>query len=244
MLIFSEQEKQAFGLSEKMLIAYRQDDRDFLLHEDMLDAFKHLQADAAEAGFLLALASSHRGFERQLAIWNAKAAGKRILYDRNGKVLDYQSLGKQQLLESILCWSAVPGLSRHHWGSDIDVFDASAMQLADVRLIPGEVEGNGPCAAMHEWLTEKIENNHAHGFFRPYQNNACQVAEEKWHLSYQPVACRYQQYLNADKLCQLWRQHDMALIDVLEPVAQSIIRDYARLDFNRLPDWVGASSKQ
>lgn len=243
MMTFTEQQRQAFGLSGQMLTEYQQGDRQFPVHHDMLGAFLQLQADAAKAGFSLALVSSHRTFQQQLAIWCAKAAGKRRLYDRQGQALDYQRLDKQQLLQAILRWSALPGLSRHHWGCDIDVFDASAMQIDDVRLVPAEVEEGGPCVAMHKWLTEKIDSNCSHGFFRPYQNNACQVAEEKWHLSYQPVAGIYEQSLavdgmSADNLAQLWQEHDLPLLDAIKPQIQSIIRDYAILNRERLPGWL------
>ena len=29
--------------------------------------------------------------------------------------------------DAILLWSALPGASRHHWGTDFDVFDRAAV---------------------------------------------------------------------------------------------------------------------
>ena len=36
-------------------------------------------------------------------------------------------LAPDALIETILLWSALPGGSRHHWGTDVDVFDAAAV---------------------------------------------------------------------------------------------------------------------
>jgi len=47
-------------------------------------------------------------------------------------------------VRAILHWSALPGASRHHWGTEIDVIDRAA--LADGRkaqLIPAEYGADG-----------------------------------------------------------------------------------------------------
>ena len=135
---------QAIGMDESALCEWRQGDRVFLVHREVVEPLACLQADAREAGFDLQLVSAYRSFERQLAIWNAKAEGRRELLDAQGQPLPFESLTPEQRLFAIMRWSAVPGLSRHHWGTDIDIFDASRMAIGDVQLIPQEVEGNGP----------------------------------------------------------------------------------------------------
>lgn len=235
----SKQQLQAFGLNEEHLVPFQQDNRIFYLEKESLLAFKQLQQAARKAGFELAIVSSHRNFDRQAAIWNGKAEGKRALLDKHGQVMDYQQLSKQELLAAILCWSAVPGLSRHHWGCDIDVYDANAMSLSDVQLVPSEVEDDGACAALHRWLDEQIQNNQSHGFFRPYSNNACKVAEEKWHLSYWPVAKQMQQHIAADVITPIWQEKKLCLLELLEQQAKEIVTDYGCLDFTRLPSWLG-----
>ena len=81
-------------------------------------------------GIDLAARSSFRDFDTQLTIWNRKWAGERPLYDRQGRPLERRQLADSQAVDAILCWSAIPGGSRHHWGSDVDVIDAAACRRA------------------------------------------------------------------------------------------------------------------
>ena len=97
------------------------------VHRAIVAPLTALQADAAQAGFDLRLVSGYRSFDRQLAIWNAKAMGKRAVLDSAGRVLDISALSEVELVNAIMRWSALPGASRHHWGSDIDVYDAAAV---------------------------------------------------------------------------------------------------------------------
>lgn len=230
--------KQALGFDESALQALQQGDKTFLLHQQALPAFLQLKQAAAEQGFDLSLASSYRSFARQALIWNEKAQGKRVLLDAQSQPLVFADLNPQALLEAILCWTAVPGFSRHHWGCDIDVFDANTMRLQDVQLIPQEVEQGGAMAALHEWLDERIANNQSFGFFRPYTNQACKVAQEKWHLSYWPVAKQMAQTISAEAALTIWRKENLALLSQLEQQAETIYNDYVCLDFSRLPDWL------
>lgn len=234
----NKQQLQAFGLNEEHLVPFQQENKTFYLEKKCLLAFKQLQHAARQAGFELALVSSYRNFERQAAIWNGKAKGERVLLDEYGQAMDFAKLSKHELLTAILRWSAVPGLSRHHWGCDIDVYDANAMSLSDVQLVPSEVEAGGACEALHLWLDEQIQNNQSFGFFRPYSNGACQVAEEKWHLSYWPVAKQMQQHITADVITQIWQEKDVCLVDLLVQQADKIIADYACLNYSRLPSWL------
>ena len=90
-------------------------------------AFTALQRDARAAGFDLAIASSFRSYSRQLAIWNGKAGGLRKVHDDAGHEVDINALAAPERLRAILRFSAIPGTSRHHWGTDLDVYDAAAL---------------------------------------------------------------------------------------------------------------------
>ena len=96
------------------------------LHYEAATSFLAMRDAAARAGIDLVPRSSFRDFDTQLAIWNRKWAGERPLYDRQGAVLERQRLADTQVIDAILCWSAIPGGSRHHWGSDVDVIEESA----------------------------------------------------------------------------------------------------------------------
>ena len=114
--------------------------------------------------------SGFRDFEAQLRIWNTKYRGERPLYDEAGNIRDHAQPGRRQLIAGILCWSALPGASRHHWGTDLDVIDRAAMpENYRFRLLPEEYESGGVFHRLHAWLDENIAR---FGFFRPYGNIA------------------------------------------------------------------------
>lgn len=170
-------------------------DKSFNLHHEVVSSLQKLQAAAKENGFDLQVISGFRSFERQLSIWNAKASGKRKIYDDNDLEINIESLSKKEILYAILRFSALPGASRHHWGSDFDVYDANAIDKKDVKLTPNECIGNGPCASMHSWLSEIISQDKSFGFFRPYKDDLGGVAPELWHLSDKNLSeSFYQQY--------------------------------------------------
>src|SRR4051794_40200825 len=105
----------------------QRDDLRAALHPEALDAFCDMKADAARGGIEIAIVSSFRDFAAQQRIWDLKYRGERPLYDANGNVRDHASLSEDELVDAILCWSALPGASRHHWGTELDVVDAAAM---------------------------------------------------------------------------------------------------------------------
>lgn len=165
------------------------------LHQAVLPQFQRLQEEAQKAGFAIEVISGYRGFDRQLAIWNAKAKGLRPLLSSTGEVLDFHSLNEQQLLEAIMRWSALPSASRHHWGTDFDIIDRNAMPEGyQVQLTTEECIGEGLFAPMHEWLDDRMANDDdAFGFFRPYDCDRGGVAPERWHLSYAPLSFQFEQ---------------------------------------------------
>jgi LAS superfamily LD-carboxypeptidase LdcB len=162
----------------------------FLLHKLMLSDFLRLQRDANEAGFNLQIISAFRDYERQLKIWNAKACGERILLDDQERPLEFSRLSPTEVMFAILRWSALPGCSRHHWGTDIDIYDRNTQSPEAVKLVPSECIEDGPAAPMHEWLDSVIDQDAAYGFFRPYRTDRGGVAPERWHLSYYPISRR------------------------------------------------------
>jgi LAS superfamily LD-carboxypeptidase LdcB len=152
-------------------------------------AFNALRARARQAGFDLQVASGFRSFERQLAIWNAKASGKRPVHDDAGRQVKLETLAEAERVHAILRYSALPGTSRHHWGTDLDIFDAAAVPAGyRLQLTPEEVAEDGLFGPLHAWLDERIAAGEAQGFYRPYDRDRGGVAVERWHLSYAPGA--------------------------------------------------------
>ena len=100
---------------------------DCTLHPQAAAALLALQAAGERDGIELQAVSGFRDFGQQLAIWNAKFRGARALLDAAGAPLTVLGLDEPQRVAAILVWSALPGASRHHWGSDCDVIDRSAL---------------------------------------------------------------------------------------------------------------------
>lgn len=185
------------------------------VHRDILPDWQRLQDAASAAGFSVVAASGYRDFERQRQIWNGKAAGTRPVLDRAGEPLDIHALPPREQLMAILRWSAIPGCSRHHWGTDLDVYDAAAIP-ADyrVQLTAAECEPGGPFYPFHHWLDTYLQDPAA-GFFRPYAEDRGGIAPERWHLSHAPTAARYDALLEQDTLARWLGQQDIALLDTL-----------------------------
>jgi len=162
------------------------DDPRVALHREVVAPFLALRSAAAREGIDIRPYSAFRDFTAQVEIWNRKFRGERPLYDRAGNVRDHSSLSPEEIVDAILVWSAVPGASRHHWGSEIDVFDAAAMPVDyRVQLLPEEYAEDGVFAKLARWLDENL---HRFGFFRPYDRDRGGVYPEPWHISYQPVS--------------------------------------------------------
>ena len=137
----------------------------YLRHE-VLEAFKRMSKAASQDGINLIIVSGTRNRNRQLEIWNEK-------WNRF-------SGSDVERAEEILLYSSMPGTSRHHWGTDIDI-----------NSVDPDYFDSGRGAKEYEWLAE---NAIRFGFFQPYtakdENRKEGYREEKWHWSYYPVANR------------------------------------------------------
>lgn len=156
------------------------------LHYEAVASFLAMRDAAKEAGIELAPCSSFRDFQMQVGIWNRKWKGERPLYDRQGAPLDRRRLSDADAVDAILCWSAIPGGSRHHWGSDVDVIDAAAVPAGyNVELLQSEYASDGIFARLSQWLDANMRR---FGFYQPYRTDRGGVSPEPWHLSYAPVS--------------------------------------------------------
>ena len=200
--------RQLTGIDDSHLVAL---DSGHRLQEEVAESFAALQCDARAAGFELAIASSFRSFQRQLHIWNAKARGTRAVHDDRGQPVAILELPAREQMHAILRYSAIPGSSRHHWGTDLDVYDAAAMAPGySLQLSPGEVASGGVFDPLHCWLDERMAAGQSHGFYRPYAADRGGVAPERWHLSYAPLSVDCALLLDCDLLRSCW---DLAQAD-------------------------------
>ena len=171
------------------------------LHYEVVASFLSMREAAAGDGIDLQARSSFRDFDTQLAIWNRKWRGERPIFDRHGCELSRSEIADVDCVDAILCWSAVPGGSRHHWGSDIDVIDAAAIvEGYTVQLVPSEYAPDGPFGRLAAWLEANMGR---FGFFRPYRTDRGGVSPEPWHLSYAAVSLPALEALSLSMLRQV-----------------------------------------
>lgn len=161
-------------------------------HKKTLPKFLKLKQRAIEENIDLYVLSSFRSFEDQLSIWNKKCLGEKTLFDSDGIALDYSRLSPEEVVFAILRWSALPGTSRHHWGSDIDVVDKNSWPKDyHVELVPSEFAPGAMFYKMKCFFDDLIANEKGLGFYRPYEIDKNGVAPEMWHISDSEVSKIY-----------------------------------------------------
>lgn len=175
------------GLAENHLTDRPDFGRGARLTPETAAAFALLREDARRAGIDLRAASSFRSFTRQKTIFEEKIAGKRPVLDRSENPLDVSRLSREELIRAILYFSAAPGLSRHHWGTDIDVYDPSAIPPEGGFDLTNACYRSGCQRRLGAWLGDALAKR---GFFRPYARDGL-CAGELWHISYAPEADRF-----------------------------------------------------
>ncbi|QQX82269.1 M15 family metallopeptidase [Shewanella sp. KX20019] len=185
-----------YGLSGAHLVEYSS----YFLEQQTATAFEKMRVAAAQENIAIEICSAFRDFERQQLIWNAKASGTRALLNKDSQPVGINGKTAVQIVELILLWSALPGTSRHHWGTDIDIFDSNKISKRDLQLIPPEYQVDGPCYELSLWLAKNAQR---FGFYFPFQQGLSGVSAEPWHLSYYPVSKHYLDAFDVDTLSEI-----------------------------------------
>ena len=145
------------------------------LRKETLDAFLKMAEVAKLGGIELKIASATRNFIYQENIWDNKWTGYTLV---ERKDLSKSIPDGLERFKKILEYSATPGTSRHHWGTDIDLNNAN---IAYFETKEGK--------KVYEWLTV---NAPIFGFCQPYNlkgsSRPTGYNEEKWHWSYLPLS--------------------------------------------------------
>jgi zinc D-Ala-D-Ala carboxypeptidase len=148
------------------------------MRKEAYEAFVQMHAAAREDGIGLIILSAMRHFDHQKRIWENKWNGRQLLH---GNIRATSIDNPVERAMEILRFSAMPGTSRHHWGTDIDL-----------NSLQNSYFESGEGKKIYDWLQE---NAHAYGFCQPYtplgQNRGGGYEEEKWHWSYIPIAAVY-----------------------------------------------------
>ena len=135
-------------------------------------ALGNMIAAARADGIRLEVLSGTRSFQAQQVIWDAKFTGHRLAEGRN---LALELPDEAERTAAILRYSSAPGISRHHWGTDVDLASTSLKWWA----------GQQGQKAL-SWL-----NTHApdYGFHMVYTDGRPHgFRYEPWHWSYLPLA--------------------------------------------------------
>ncbi|MCZ6499659.1 MAG: M15 family metallopeptidase [Gammaproteobacteria bacterium] len=194
------------------------------LHPLTAQAFLALKAMAADDGIELEAVSAFRTFNTQREIWNAKYRGDRPLYDVDGVELEHSVLNKSELVTTILRWSALPGASRHHWGTDLDIIDRAAVPEGyRVRLMKDEFASDGVFWKLGDWLDSRLSQT---DFYRPYMGSGDGIQSEPWHLSFAPVSVQALQSMTIAILEEALADSDVLGLDTISAQLPEIFSQY------------------
>ncbi len=147
----------------------------YKLRKEAHEAFLKMKTEALKSGFKIKVVSSYRNYAHQNRIW-----------ERKYKKFTSEGLSPTQAIQKIIEYSTIPGTSRHHWGTDIDIVDGNAPQPKGL-LLEENFEGDGPFCRFKEWL-----DLHANsfGFYLVYTDDKDRKGfkYEPWHYSYAPLS--------------------------------------------------------
>lgn len=150
-----------------------------------LSALSDLRAAALADGFDLKACSGWRSFERQAAIVTAKLEGARPILDASEHPVDTSGMALPKRLEAALRFSALPGFSRHHFGTDYDIYAANLIPRGGrLELTCREYDEGMYFHSFGIWLSTHLEQ---FGFARPFSGRGG-ISREPWHISYLPEA--------------------------------------------------------
>jgi LAS superfamily LD-carboxypeptidase LdcB len=186
------------------------------LRKQTYQAFLDMQKAAASEGVVLKILSATRPFDHQKRIWEAKWNGSRKV---DGKALPESHPKPKQRALKILEYSSMPGTSRHHWGTDIDI-----------NALNNEYFDTGKGYKEYQWL---IKNAPAFGFCQPYSPKGPErpdgYNEERWHWSYLPISKplteQYELRIKSRDISGFEGAEAAALIDVVPKYVIGISKD-------------------
>jgi LAS superfamily LD-carboxypeptidase LdcB len=174
-------------------------------------AYYKMKLAAYKDSINIKLVSAYRSFDHQKQIWNRK--------------FDYyleQGFTYDEIFKKITDYSTMPGTSRHHWGTEIDIIAINGdMPMRNV-LNEKHFKKGGAFAKLYNWLKE---NAHKYGFYEAYTNNPQRSGfhYEPWHYSFRPQAVKNLKiYTNSDLY-----QHVLQLpIRGLNEISEALKNDY------------------
>ncbi len=156
------------------------------LQPEVHSAFLRMKKEAQKEGITIGIVSGYRSYIKQKHIWNKK-------YNKfisNG-------LTPKEAINKIILYSTIPGTSRHHWGTEIDIIDISQKAPQDL-LIEENYFGSGAYSKLKIWMDK---NSEKYGFHLVYTDEKHRKGfkHEPWHYSYKPISrIMYSEFLQLD----------------------------------------------
>src|SRR5690554_956977 len=209
-----------YGLDSIDLIRFEPEH--LFLRSKVVKALAAFRKRGKELGFDLRVESAYRSFDRQVSIWNRKAKRELPLLDAKGHLISKDIKNPEELVKTLLLWSALPGASRHHFGTEIDIVDASAIPHGyAVKFTPEE--SHKMFKPFHDWITEEAES---FGFLRVFIPGRGSIQPEPWHLSYIEEARLFQELFDLKELEAIYMDSDIAGKSVLLENLEALAKDY------------------
>ena len=170
---------------------------EFSLLPQVAHAFKEMETAAKKDGIDLKVVSSFRSYTAQKGIWNRKY--KRFINE---------GLSGPEAITKIIEYSTLPGTSRHHWGTDIDLIEGSEKVEGDVLL--EEHFHKGAYQKLHLWLQK---NATRFGFDIVYTKDSLRKGflYEPWHYSYTAISRKFLKIYQENELIYSIKQDSTLL---------------------------------
>lgn len=168
----------------------------------------------------LEVASAYRSYAQQESIWNEKVEGKRPLWSKDEKhLVDVQTLRPEEIVQHLLHFSSIPGCSRHHWGTDFDIFDPTYYKQTSQKLLLKN-EAYDLQVGPNYHLLQSFEEGRLQGkhfFIRPYEQPRSEgIQREAWHISYAPVSKSLQSQFSFEIFERNLQQSHFHLKEILQ----------------------------
>lgn len=180
--------EQLIGLDDSKLVNIKDDPRRMsvlMCDRDAAKALPDLFSDAFDKGFELRIASAYRSFYKQFKIFDDKFKGKRPVLDANENPMDISSLSDEQKVLEIIRFSSIPGFSRHHFGTDFDIYAVNLLpEGKQLELTAREYQKGNYFYKLGQYLSQNLNK---FGFKRPF-NGKGTIDFEPWHISFSKKA--------------------------------------------------------
>jgi len=146
-----------------------------IVTEKLIQAYDDFKRKHPDIPFIIV--SATRNYDYQNNIWQYKWQN---LYPKY--------LNSKKTVNEILNYSAMPGTSRHHWGTDVDITSVD----------PDYFHHDPKGKILFSWLNKNMSK---YGFCRVYTEGRNRgYKPEEWHWSYKPLSkyylAKYQYYIN------------------------------------------------